>query len=122
MKRSLLLLTLALACGPSTQTRQSAHCDFAAGTSACDGKTVKVNARASNYVAQHPRLSMDKQESYWEVNGNQWIFVSADTINCRSGVEAIGRLAARVGPCDPKANNKNQYCGTALYVDEWQCK
>ncbi|MBL8022639.1 MAG: hypothetical protein JNM27_23375 [Leptospirales bacterium] len=115
-----ILSTLfALTCGPARST--AAYCDPSAKMSACDGKTVLVVAEEEAPMMQHPRLSMDKQESYWMVKGSVWIFVSDAQIECRSRVEAIGTLKAKVGPCDPTASNKNMYCGTALFVQSFRC-
>lgn len=111
----------ALACGPGRNSGQ--FCDLSASTQACDGKLVQVVGEPSHHPEQHPLLTRDKQQSYWDVNNQgQWIFVSDTEINCSRGVIATGTLDARVGPCNPKAQNKNQYCGTAVYVNTWSCK
>lgn len=114
-----LVTLFALTCGPARNS--AAYCDFSTKKSACDGKTVLVVAEEEAPMMQHPRLSMDKQESYWMVNGSVWIFVSDSPIECRRKVEAVGTLDAKVGPCDSKASNKNMYCGTALYVQTFRC-
>lgn len=98
-------------------------CNYAAlGADACNGKRVEIKARASRFVQQHPMLSMELQQSYWDTDRSQMIFLSAEPLPCRNGITAIGILRARVGPCDPNAQNKNQYCGTALEVQTYECR
>ena len=118
---SFVLLT-AIACGPARQA--GGICDpFAQGSDSCNGQTVQITGTYSPHAEQHPLLTPDKRESYWDVaKQGQWIFVSDDTINCTKDVLVTGILRSRVGPCDSRANNKNQYCGTAVYVKNWQCK
>ncbi|MCE9598865.1 MAG: hypothetical protein K8S54_12940 [Spirochaetia bacterium] len=114
----IFLLSLA-ACG---QTRSSGeYCDTTAGRSACDGKNVRIISDGPAPMMQHPRISMDKSESYWMVKDSAWILVSDSPIRCEQKLEATGRLKTNVGPCDPSAQNKNMYCGTALYVSSWRC-
>jgi len=114
---------LALACGPARSGGE--FCDIASGKlDACDGKLVQVTGKSDHHPEQHPMLAHDKeQQSYWDVNNSgQWVFVSDTAIDCGREVLVTGILDARTGPCDPKAQNKNQYCGTAIYVKTWQCR
>lgn len=121
--RTLLLTMTILAighCGPNK--KDSYYCDIASQSlDTCDGKTIKVTANHSDRIQQHPVISPDKQ-SYWDVNGRDWIFVSKNAIDCKTSIVVTGRLDAKVGPCDPTAQNHNQYCGTAVYVDNWKCQ
>lgn len=124
MKHLTILLLLVVSslwthCGPSR--RESAYCEIGAERSVCDGKLVKVISEGEAPMMQHPRISMGKVESYWNVNGSAWIFVSDASLDCHGKVEAIGILKTKVGPCDSGAQNKNMYCGTALYVQNWRC-
>ncbi len=116
-----LLTAATMGCGPAQKS--SEFCDITASTKACDGKLVQVTGDPSHHPEQHPLLTHDKQQSYWDVNQQgQWIFVSEKEIDCTRGVIVTGTLDATVGPCDRKAQNKNQYCGTAIYVNTWKCK
>lgn len=107
----------------ATGDRSGQLCDLATlGSDACNGKRVQIKARASEQIHQHPLLSMDLQQTYWDTDRTQMIFLSAEPLQCRNGITAIGVLRARVGPCDPNAQNKNQYCGTALEVESYECR
>jgi len=115
-----LLVSLFLIC--ITTLPASPLCDWEKlGKKACDGKMVKATGTLNNYPEQHPKLTMDQVETYWSVNKSTWIFVSKDMIQCSRKAEVTGKLTARVGPCDAKSKTKNQYCGTAIYVDQWKC-
>ncbi len=110
-----------LFCGPARQSQE--FCDPVTSRRDCDGKLVQVTGLKARHGEQHPLLTVDKKESYWEVgDSGQWIFVSENEINCAARVVVTGTLDAAVGPCDGKAQNKNQYCGTAVYVKSWECK
>lgn len=103
--------------------RSGQLCDLASlGADACNGKRVQIKARASEHIHQHPLLSRELQQSYWDMDQMQMIFLSAEALNCRNRITAIGVLRARVGPCDPNAQNKNQYCGMALEVQTYECR
>ncbi len=106
--------------GKVVEKKPEALCDYAQKKNACDGKTIQLNAKISTKGLQHPIISMDK-ESYWDVGGSDWIFVSKKPIECKSEITAVGRLKTRVGPCKNEPTH-NQYCGTALYVDSWKCR
>lgn len=117
-----LICFLALLFCAGTPENAEEFCDAARkGTDACNGRKVKIRAKLSDKFQQHPLISMGKEESYWDVNGRDWIFVSEKTIDCSKEATVVGTLAARVGPCDKDAKNKNMYCGTAVYVESWQC-
>lgn len=118
---ALLLIALA-SCGPSRSGGEFCPLTMT-NLDACDGKLVQLTGKASHSPEQHPMLTHDKEQSYWDVeNTGQWVFVSDTAIDCRSAVLVTGILDSRIGPCNPKAQNKNQYCGTAIYVKTWQCK
>lgn len=107
----------------TTPKEAADHCDIKkAGLDACNGKMIQIEARLSHKGQQHPRISMDQKESYWDVNGSDWIFVSDKAIECPDRASFVGTLKTKVGPCDSKSKTKNMYCGTALYVMSWQCK
>ncbi len=125
MKNNILLATSALLLAVcATAPKEAADlCDIkAAGLEACNGKAIQIQASVSNKGQQHPKISMDQKESYWDVNGSDWIFVSDKVIECRGRATFLGKLRTRVGPCKAKAKNHDQYCGTALYVKSWQCQ
>lgn len=132
---SLLLATLSACRNPAGPAVQLAPgrgadaeasrdlCNYAAlGAGACNGKQVEIKARASRQIQQHPLLSMEMRQSYWDTDRSQMIFLSAEALDCPDRITAIGVLRARVGPCDPDAQNKNQYCGTALEVQSYECR
>lgn len=107
----------------TTPKEAAGNCDIkAAGLEACNGKVIEISAALSQKNQQHPLISMGKKESYWDVDGSDWIFVSDKVIDCKGKAAFVGTLRTRVGPCQAKAQNHNQYCGTALYVKSWQCK
>ncbi len=103
--------------------RSGPLCDWASlGSDGCNGKRVQIKARASEHIHQHPVLSRELRQSYWDTDRWQLIFLSAESLDCQDHITAIGILRARVGPCDPNAHNKNQYCGTALEVQSYECR
>ncbi|HMU82428.1 MAG TPA: WG repeat-containing protein [Leptospiraceae bacterium] len=106
-----------------SDAKEAANCKIEArNIEPCNGKTIQVEGILSNKGQQHPRIALNEKESYWEVFGSDWILVSRDEIHCPGAILATGRLRTKVGPCDAKSSTKNMYCGTALYVDRWQCK
>jgi hypothetical protein len=107
--------------GASTQSGEL--CDYAGrGEAACDGRRVRIEAQATRRPQQHPILTVDKQQSYWDTPQTTLIFISSEIPSCANVIIATGVLRAHVGPCDENAQNKNQYCGTALEVESYECR
>lgn len=116
---SLCLLIIFASCNINTD-KLEIYCDY--NSQNCDKKVVNIEATPPEHILQHPIISFDKHEYYYETDIGQIIFISENKIQCPSKIQIVGKYESNVGPCNKKSNTKDMYCGVAIYVSEWSCK
>lgn len=122
LKSTLPAALFGLACMQMTGKGAPAICEIKPGMEKqCHGKRVRAVLSPPKFIMQHPKLSFDKKESYWDFGDRQWIVLSSEIISCKGLIEVEGMLDAQAGPCEKTAKTHHMYCGVAISVDKWKC-